>query len=69
MLRCCCWGLQMTSSDPVLPGTTWQPVSFSSKAMCTVDNLTAGQYYWFRVKAVGPRDNSGFSDVALVMAA
>jgi hypothetical protein len=44
-------------------------VGISSRASVNIDNLTTGQYYWFRVKAVGTRENSGFSDVALVMAA
>jgi hypothetical protein len=44
-------------------------VGFSSRAAVNTDNLTTGQYYCFRVMAAGLRENSGFSDVALVLAA
>jgi len=63
------FGGEAVMTDPALPNTVWQAVGFSSRASVNIDNLTIGQYYWFRVKAAGTRKNSGFSAVALVMAA
>jgi hypothetical protein len=62
--------VELTTTDPVDPAAVWTPAGLSSKSKLTVDNLTPGTYYWFRVKAYGRRDEkSGFSDPALVMAA
>jgi hypothetical protein len=55
------------SADP--PTTTsWAHDSTSTKSSTTVDGLTSGTRYWFRVSAVGPRGQSGWSDPATKIA-
>lgn len=55
------------SADP--PTTTsWTHDSTSTKSSATVDGLTSGTRYWFRVSAVGPRGQSGWSDPATKIA-
>jgi hypothetical protein len=61
--------VEMTTTDPAEGNTVWAPCGFTTRTKLYVDGLAIGKFYWFRVKAVGTRENSGFSDVALVMAA
>ncbi|MCZ4410515.1 fibronectin type III domain-containing protein [Cryomorphaceae bacterium 1068] len=61
--------VEMTTTDPVSPTAEWINAGTTSRSKFTVDNLEPGTYYWFRVKAFGRRDNSGYSDPAVVMAA
>lgn len=47
----------------------WEMAGVSTKSRHTVDNLTPGTFYSFRVNAVGARAESIYSDPAILMAA
>ena len=49
------------SSDP--PGS-WTQAAISTKSKHSIENLTSGDKYWFRVAAVGTAGQSGWSDPA-----
>ena len=49
------------SPDP--PGT-WTQAAISTKSKHSIQNLTSGDKYWFRVAAVGSAGQSGWSDPA-----
>jgi chitodextrinase len=55
------------SADPPT-ATSWTHDSTSTKSSATVDGLTSGTRYWFRVSAIGPRGQSGWSDPATKIA-
>lgn len=57
----------MCQGDPFTG--TWEMVGVSGKSRHTVDNLTPGTFYSFRVNAVGARTESILSDTATLMAA
>ncbi|MCZ4409103.1 fibronectin type III domain-containing protein [Cryomorphaceae bacterium 1068] len=61
--------IMMTTSDPNLVEAEWTTGALTSKSKAEINNLTAGQYYWFKVQAVGRSGMSGYSDPATVMAA
>ncbi|MGB6035993.1 MAG: hypothetical protein WBG42_06980 [Cryomorphaceae bacterium] len=61
--------VMMTTSDPNLVEAEWTSVTITSKSKAEINNLTAGQYYWFKVQAIGRSGMSGYSDPATVMAA
>lgn len=61
--------VEMTTTDPTLSDAQWVMTGLTSKSRFQVTNLTPGRYYWFRVKAIGRNDSSGYSDPAVVMAA
>lgn len=55
------------SADP--PTTTsWAHCAVSLKSQATVEGLTSGTKYWFRVAAVGTQGQSGWSDPATKIA-
>jgi hypothetical protein len=55
------------SADPPT-ATSWTHNSTSTKSSTTVDGLTSGTRYWFRVSAVGAGGQSGWSDPATKIA-
>lgn len=55
------------SSDPN-NAANWVHASTSTKSSTTIDNLTSGTRYWFRVCAVGAVGQSGWSDPATKIA-
>lgn len=55
------------SPDPPT-ATSWGHGGVSTKSRTTVNGLTAGTRYWFRVAAVGTGGQSGWSDPATRMA-
>jgi hypothetical protein len=55
------------SADPPT-NTSWTNSTTVVKPSATITGLTPGQKYWFRVAAVGPRGQSGWSDPATKMA-
>lgn len=61
--------VEMCSTDPSQAGASWTIVGSTTRSRSEVSNLQAGQYYWFRVRAIGASAESPYSDVALVMAA
>lgn len=61
--------VMMTTNDPSQVDAAWTSVAVTSKSKAEINNLMPGQYYWFRVKAVGRSSSSGFSDPAMIMAA
>jgi hypothetical protein len=44
--------------------TSWQHAGVSTKSSTTIEGLTPGTRYWFRVAAVGAAGQSGWSDPA-----
>jgi len=61
--------IMMTTSDPNVPETQWTSVAITTKSRVEINNLNVGQFYWFKVQAVGRAGLSGYSDPATVMAA
>ena len=61
--------VEMATTDPIDPNTVFTFVGYTSRAGYSVDNLEPGTYCWFRVKALGTRSESNFSDPAVVMVA
>ena len=55
------------SPDPVTP-TSWLQSSVVTKSKTTVDSLTSGTKYWFRVSAVGTAGQGPWSDPATKIA-
>jgi hypothetical protein len=55
------------SADPPT-ATSWQHILVSLKSQITVERLTSGTKYWFRVAAVGTNGQSGWSDPATKLA-
>jgi hypothetical protein len=61
--------VEITTEDPALSNPNWAVMGYTSKSKFQADNLIPGTKYWFRVKSLGARDESAFSDPALIMAA
>lgn len=61
--------LEMTTDNPESGASQWSTVAMTTKSRHEVENLVFGQYYYFRVKAVGVRNESPYSEVALIRAA
>ncbi|MCZ4410668.1 fibronectin type III domain-containing protein [Cryomorphaceae bacterium 1068] len=61
--------VEYTTTDPASPEATWQVATVTSKSKASVNNLTRGTDYWFKVKAISGTKSSAYSDVALIMAA
>jgi hypothetical protein len=55
------------SADPV-SATSWSHAGVSTKSNFTVNGLTSGTRYWFRVAAVNNNGQSGWSDPAMKIA-
>lgn len=55
------------SADPNST-TGWTHAGTSTKSSITIDGLTAGTRYWFRVSALGASGQSGWSDPATKIA-
>ena len=55
------------SADPPT-ATSWAHAAVSTRSQVTVDGLTSGTKYWFRVAAVKPRGQSGWSNPAAKIA-
>lgn len=55
------------SADPPT-ATSWAHETVSTKSSATIDGLTSGTRYWFRVAAVTSGGQSGWSDPAAKMA-
>jgi hypothetical protein len=58
--------VQMSLNPPT--ETSWVLVAIVTTSKTTVENLTSGTKYWFRVAAVGAGGQSGWSDPATKMA-
>lgn len=61
--------VEMTTDEPSSETAVWTILGYPSRSRYVVDNLQIGTFYYFRVRAIGVRDMSASSDVALVMAA
>ncbi len=61
--------VEMTDQNPELETTVWTTTGMTSKSQMVIADLTFGNYYYFRVKAVGNKNESPFSEVAFVRAA
>lgn len=55
------------SVDPPTP-TSWGHAGVSTKSRTTINGLTSGTRYWFRVAAVNARGQGGWSDPATKIA-
>ncbi len=58
----------MTTGDPTL-STGWTKVAMGTKTRIAISNLKTGQFYSFRVNAVGVAGESAMSETAIAMAA
>lgn len=56
-----------SSLDPPT-NDSWQHKAVSTKSRITIEGLTSGTKYWFRVAAVGANGQSGWSDPATKIA-
>ncbi len=54
--------------DPA-DATAWRQLDLTTSTRYTVDGLTPGRFYWFRVNAAGSKGAGPMSDVARCMAA
>lgn len=61
--------VEMTTGDPQLPETTWATAAITTKVKIKFSDLNVGQFYYYRVKAIGRNSESPFSDISLVMTA
>ncbi|MGB6036368.1 MAG: fibronectin type III domain-containing protein [Cryomorphaceae bacterium] len=62
--------VEITTDDPREGAVKWTQVAITTRSRYTVENLSIGTFYWFRVRAIGASGlKSPWSDVALVMAA
>lgn len=52
-----------SSLDPAT-ASSWTHVGIATSATKTIGSLTTGKRYWFRVRAVGPAGESGWSEHA-----
>ncbi len=52
-----------SSLDPATV-TSWTHVGIATSATKTIGSLTTGKRYWFRIRAVGPAGESGWSEHA-----
>lgn len=59
----------MTSDNPDSETAVWTTIATTTKSRLDVSDLTFGNYYYFRVKAVGNKNESPFSEVAFIRAA
>ena len=55
------------SPDPPTP-ESWAHATITTASFATIDNLTSGKRYWFRVAAVGAMGQSGWSEPATKIA-
>lgn len=55
------------SLDPPTP-TSWAHAGVSTRSRITINNLTSGSRYWFRVAAINSNGQSGWSDPATKIA-
>jgi hypothetical protein len=58
----------ITEGDPK-EATGWTMVAVSTRTRILIDNLKTGQFYSFRVNAVGTAGESAYSEPAIAMAA
>ncbi|HMF57845.1 MAG TPA: fibronectin type III domain-containing protein [Pyrinomonadaceae bacterium] len=58
--------IEMSADPPTV--TSWQHKAVSLKSQATVEGLTSGTKYWFRVAAVSTNGQSGWSDPATKIA-
>lgn len=54
--------------DPVAPNSEWNK-QFSTRCKFTFTGLVPGQKYWFRVAAIGPREQIAYTHAQVTMAA
>lgn len=55
------------SADPATD-VSWKHAAVSTRSQATIDGLTSGAKYWFRVAAVSPQGQSGWSNPAVKIA-
>ena len=58
--------IEMSADPPT--NSSWQHKTVSTKSRATIEGLTSGTKYWFRVAAVGSNGQSGWSDPATKIA-
>jgi hypothetical protein len=56
------------TADPLTPGSEWTQ-EFTTIRKRTIANLVPGQKYWFRVAAIGPRNQITYTNAQLRMVA
>jgi hypothetical protein len=54
--------------DPLVPGSEWTQ-QFTTVRKCTIADLDPGKKYWFRVAAIGPRQQITYTNPQLRMVA
>ena len=61
--------VEMTTSDPQLAETKWTTAAITTKVKVKFADLNVGEFYYYRVKAIGRNSESIYSDISLVMTA
>ncbi len=61
--------IEMTTSDPSAPDTVWSAAAITTKVKYRFENLPIGNFYYYRMKAVGRKNESAWSDISMVMTA
>ncbi len=56
------------TADPLTPASEWAQ-QFTTVRKCTIADLVPGQKYWFRVAAIGTRNQMVYTNVQLLMVA
>lgn len=61
--------IDMTTGEPKDPLAVWTTVAITTKVKARFDNMEIGQFFYYRVKAIGRNSESPWSDISMVMAA
>lgn len=61
--------VEMTMENPESAAAKWETIAMTTKSRHEVTDLIFGNYYYFKVKAVGPHNESPYSEVAFIRAA
>jgi len=61
--------VEMTNGDPAIPTTEWEHVRTTAQVKVLFTGLGIGNFFSYRVKAVGRHGESPYSDVSVVMTA
>ena len=61
--------VEMTTGEPSDPASVWTTVAITTKVKAIFSNLDIGNFYYYRVRALGRNNESSWSDISMVMTA